>query len=63
MSYGAALTIDTPEFDTPARVFDLVDDSNVKNGDTVTLNNLHVEMVFVYNDGRWVVQSHWTRPK
>jgi hypothetical protein len=62
-SYGVALTIDTPEFEAPCRVFDLVDDSHVKNGDTLTLNNLYVEMVFVYNDGHWVVQSHWTRPK
>ncbi len=59
---GSSVEVVSADFPASDFVFELINDSNVYEGDTFTINNLFVEMDFEYSDGRWKVKRHWIRP-
>jgi hypothetical protein len=60
---GQCLTVESPEFEVPDSVFGMIDDSNAKQGDTLTIDSFYTKFVFEFKNKEWVMTKHWVRPK
>lgn len=59
--HGLSIKVNEPDFELPNDIFDIVNDTNVKDGYEVKLTCFKAERTFQHLDGRWKTTHAWNK--